>query len=290
MDKMSDTGGPKANIAGLYNRVASVYGRVGPDPFAYAGRGLVERVGITEGARVLDVGVGRGANLFPAAEKVGPRGQVIGIDLAEQMLSETTVEIERRHLLNASVLQMDAEQLTFDAASFDYVLCGFAIFLFPHFEQALSEFFRVLRSSAKVGITLRTRGRLGITVAHDPDALSRWYSKRLTEYHNQYHFPLNAGGAHLDLSELPTYLARAGFVDVQVLHEQTEFIYADAQQWWDAKWTHGTRYSLEHMAPEVLAQFKTEVFARLEEEKRPEGIHEEWHLQYILGTRNTEFD
>ncbi len=290
MNEMNDEEGPKANIASLYNRVASVYGRVGPDPFSYAGKGLVERAGITEGARILDVGVGRGANLFPATEKVGPHGQVIGIDLAENMLSETTAEIKRRHLLNASVIQMDAEQLTFDAASFDYVLCGFAIFLFPHFEQALSEFYRVLRTGTKVGITLPTSGKLGITVAHDHNALSQWYSKRLTEYHDQYHFPLSAGGANLDLSELPTYLARTGFVDVQVLHEQTEFIYADAQQWWNAKWTHGTRYSLEHMTPEVLAQFKTEVFARLEEEKRPDGIHEEWNLQYVLGNRGAAFE
>ena len=284
MDKMNDESSPKANIAALYNRVAPIYGHVGPDPFAYAGRGIVERIGIIEGSRVLDVGVGRGANLFPAAEKVGPHGQIVGIDLAENMLSETKAEIERRHIRNASVLQMDAEQLAFDEASFDYVLCGFAIFLFPHFEQALAKFFRVLRNGGTVGVTVRTGGKLGITVAND-GALSQWYSKRLTEYHDQYYFPLNAGGAHLDQSELPIYLASAGFVDVQVLHEQTEFVYADAQQWWDAKWTHGTRYSLEHMAPEILEQFKAEVFARLEEEKRPDGLHEEWHLNYIIGTR-----
>ncbi len=43
-----------------------------------------------------------------------------------------------RHLGNlphVSMLQMDAEHLTFPDASFDVVLCGFAIFLFPHLEQ-----------------------------------------------------------------------------------------------------------------------------------------------------------
>ncbi len=287
MDMLDNPEGPKANIADLYNRVATIYGSVGPDPFSYAGKGLVERMGISEGSRVLDVGAGRGANLFPATEKVGPHGQVTGIDLAEQMLQETRAEIERRGLLNASVLAMDAEHLTFETASFDYVLCGFAIFLFPHFEQALAEFFRVLRASGTLGVTVRVPGKLGITVAHD-GALSQWYSKRISAYHEQYHFPLSAGGASLDLSELPTYLAATGFVDVQVLHEQTEFIYADAQQWWDAKWTHGTRYSLEHMEPAVLEQFKTEVFTRLEEEKRLDGIHEEWNLRFVLGTRRVE--
>jgi len=275
MDETHDKQEPKTNIARLYNRVASLYGQVGPDIFSYAGGHLVERMDIAEGAKVLDVAVGRGANLFPAAEKVGLRGQVIGIDPAENMVQETKAEIERRSIQNATVLQMDAEHLTFDPASFDDVLCGFAIFLFPHLQQALAEFFRVLR----------TGGKLGITVARNTDALSEWYGKRLTEYHELYHFPLNAGGGQLDYSEIPSYLARAGFVDVQVLHEQAKFDYADAQQWWDAKWTHGTRYSLEHMSPEVLAQFKKEVFDRLEETQRQDGIYEESNLEFIIGTK-----
>jgi O-methyltransferase/aklanonic acid methyltransferase len=96
MDSSNNLEGPKANIASLYNRVASIYGRVGPDPFAYAGKGLVERIGIHEGARVLDVGVGRGANLFPAAEKVGPHGKVIGIDLPPEVLAQFKAEVFAR--------------------------------------------------------------------------------------------------------------------------------------------------------------------------------------------------
>lgn len=266
---------PKTNIASLYNRVASSYGQVGPEAFADAGRRLVEHMGIAEGAKVLDVGVGRGANLFPAAEKACPRGQVIGIDLAENMVRETAEEIQRRNITQASVLVMDAEQLAFPADSFDDVLCGFAIFLFPHVEQALSEFLRVLRPG----------GKLGITVARNADAIEQWYNKRITEYHDQYHFPLNAGGGNLDLAELPSYLAHAGFVDVHVEQEQAEFVYASAEQWWEAKWTHGTRYSLEHMAPEVLAQFKAEVFARLQEILQADGIHEGWNLQFIIAIK-----
>ncbi|MHB8599755.1 MAG: class I SAM-dependent methyltransferase [Ktedonobacteraceae bacterium] len=276
INETGDNDGPKANITGLYNRVASLYGQVGPNAFAYAGQQLVDRIGIAEGTQVLDVGVGRGANLFPAAERVGHHGQVIGIDLAEKMLLETSAEIKRRSLVQATVLQMDAEQLSFPTASFDDVLCGFAVFLFPHLEQALAEFYRVLRRG----------GKLGITVGSEPDALSQWYGKHLTDYAKQYHFPLNAGGNHLDYhSEMPLYLSRAGFNDVQILHDQTEIVYTDAQQWWDVKWTHGTRYSLEHMSPEILAQFKTEVFAKLQEALEPDGIHEPLHLRFFIGTK-----
>jgi SAM-dependent methyltransferase len=239
---------------------------------------LVEHIGIAEGAKVLDIGVGRGANLFPAAEKVGLSGQVIGIDLAENMVSETAAEIQRRNIPQASVLQMDAERLIFDSNTFDDILCGFAIFLFPHQEQALAEFLRVLRPGSKLGITLMSQG----------DSLEQWYSERITEYHDQYHFPLNAGGGNLDLSELPSHLTRIGFVDVQVEHEPTEIVYTDAQQWWDAKWTHGTRYSLEHMAPEVLAQFKAEVFARLQDVQQADGIHQPGNFRFIIGVKGIE--
>lgn len=271
---MSDENSQKANITGLYNRVAADYGQVGPNAFAIAGQGLVECMDITEGSRVLDAGVGRGANLFPAAEKVGPHGRVIGIDVAENMLKETAAEIKRRNITQASVVQMDAEHLTFEADSFDAVLCSFAIFLFPHLEQALSEFYRVLRPG----------GKLGITVGSNPNALDQWYGERITAYHQQYHFPLNAGGNNVNYrADLPSYLARAGFTAVQIQYRQAELVYASAQEWWDAKWTHGTRYSLEHMTPEVLEQFKAEVFARLSEAQQPNGIHDEWNIQYIIA-------
>jgi ubiquinone/menaquinone biosynthesis C-methylase UbiE len=266
----------KERIANLYNRVSSVYGQAGPNYFAYAGRHLVEHTGVTEGAQVLDVAAGRGANLFAAAEVVGSRGLVVGVDLAPGMVRETSAEIERRKLSQATIRQMDAENLAFPDCSFDYVLCGFAIFFFPHLEQALAEFLRVLHPG----------GKLGITVAQDLAPFSRWYGEHLTVYHQRYHIPLGVGvGKGRDYAALPGYLALAGFTDVQVIQEQAEFVYADAQEWWDSRWTHGPRYSLEQMTPQILAQFKAEVLAQLAQEAQPDGIHETMRLQYMIASK-----
>ena len=90
-------------------------------------------------------------------------------------------------------------------------------------------------------------------------------------------------GQGRNYAELPQYLTQAGFSAVQILEEQADFVYASAQEWWDAKWTHGTRYSLERMAPEVLAQFKDEVFARLEQEAQSGDIHENAALSIYAG-------
>ncbi|HEY7348610.1 MAG TPA: methyltransferase domain-containing protein [Ktedonobacterales bacterium] len=267
----------KQQIAGLYDRVAAAYGSVGPNFFAHVGAHLIEHIGITPGARVLDVAAGRGANLFPAARQVGPRGQVIGIDLAPGMVQETTAELARRGISHASMLHMDAEHLTFPDASFDYLLCGFAIFLFPHLEQALAHFFRVVRPG----------GKIGISVASDLHALSHWFGQRLTDYHQRHQFPIRAGGGQgSNYAQLPQHLSLAGFTAIEVRQEQADFTYADPQEWWSARWTHGPRYALEHMPPAVLAQFQAEVLARLAQEAASGGIHETLNIQYILASKD----
>ena len=53
----------------------------GPDYWDYFGVRLVEHAAIIPGMKVLDVGCGTGSSLFPAAEKTGTRGYVIGIDI-----------------------------------------------------------------------------------------------------------------------------------------------------------------------------------------------------------------
>ncbi len=138
-------------LQGVFTRSASSYERI--RYFPIFGEWLVETAQIPKGAKVLDVACGRGAVLFPAAERVGPRGQVTGIDLADGMARETEMEIERRGLNQAEARQMDAENLTFPDSSFDFVLCGFSLQFFPHLQQALSEFRRVLKPSGHIAVT-----------------------------------------------------------------------------------------------------------------------------------------
>jgi SAM-dependent methyltransferase len=48
---------------------------------------------------------------------------------------------------------MDAAQLDFPDASFDAVLCGFALWFFPQPARALQEWFRVLKPGGRIGLT-----------------------------------------------------------------------------------------------------------------------------------------
>lgn len=139
------------DVATLYNPVASRYSSTGPAIFAHFGQRLVDLAALAPGARVLDVGAGHGAILFPAAARVGARGHVIGIDVAEAMVQETTAALTRARLTNAAMRVMDGEALTVPDASFDAVLYGFAIF-FLDIERALAEFYRVPRAGGRVAV------------------------------------------------------------------------------------------------------------------------------------------
>ena len=131
----------KTETAARFNRMATDFDPQGV--FAHFGQRLVEVVGVEPGQRVLDVATGRGAVLFPAIERVGTAGEAVGVDLAEGMVKAANEEAERRGW-GQRVRAMDAEQLDFPDAAFDRVLCGFGVMFFPHLDQALAGFRRVL--------------------------------------------------------------------------------------------------------------------------------------------------
>jgi ubiquinone/menaquinone biosynthesis C-methylase UbiE len=254
-----------------------MYGQRGPRFFEVVGTRLVALAGVFPGAHVLDVAAGRGAVLLAAAERVGPGGYVLGIDLAERMVQQTSEEIERRGLRNAEMRLMDAEQLELPDASFDFVLCSFALFFFPHLGQALSEFMRVLRPSGVLGVALGS-------ARADP----RW------EWHNalvqQYAGPEPLPPAMLERSfhqpgDLTHMLEAAGFVDVREHLEDEVLAYRDEDEWWAALWTHGTRSPLERMTPDVLARFKAEAFAHLRELKQSTGLTQRLQFMYALAKK-----
>ena len=86
----------KAQTRALFNTIVSEYDQAGPGCFAHFGRRLIDAAGVAPGHAVLDIATGRGAVLFPAAERVGSTGHVIGIDLTDGMIDATNTEAARR--------------------------------------------------------------------------------------------------------------------------------------------------------------------------------------------------
>ena len=82
MNDSPETG--KAEVAASFDHLAPEYDFAGC--FVHFGQRLVDVVGVQPGHCVLDVASGRGAVLFPAAERAGAGDRVVGIDLAEGMV------------------------------------------------------------------------------------------------------------------------------------------------------------------------------------------------------------
>lgn len=281
MDQASDdTVTQKRAIADFYSRIAPRYDAVGPVVFARFGEQAVTLAGIQAGDRVLDVATGRGANLFPAAAAVGASGSVVGIDLAEAMVAETAHSVQQRGLTNVSVLVMDAEDLIVADRSFDAVLCSFAYFFFPHLDRALSQFFRVLCPG----------GKLLLTAHGATDERWRWYEDLLVatfERHNLT-WPPTDGKGHRSQEELTALLTQAGFDSVRWEPLEVEAIYADEEEWWAAKWMHGSRRPLEAMPPDILSAFAAEVKSRVARLREPDGLHERWRIVCAVALARLE--
>jgi SAM-dependent methyltransferase len=198
------------------------------------------------GDRVLEVAAGRGAVLFPAAERVGPGGRVLGIDLSAGMVEHTSAEIQERGLRQAEMQLMDAETLALPEHSLEAVLCSFAVFFFGDVEGALRRFARVLVPG----------GRLGFAFSRGTDPRWQWYEELLGEFvslarRGPGQPPIREPGALVEAMQ------RAGCWDVVETVEETELFFADADDWWVSLWTHGSRIPLEQLSAEALGGSNT---------------------------------
>jgi ubiquinone/menaquinone biosynthesis C-methylase UbiE len=278
-EKQSNPGEPGVkheDAAAVFDRAAQTYERIGPQFFSHFGRRLVELIGIQPGSRVLDVASGAGAILLPAAEHVGPKGLVVGIDLADSMVERLGQEIAHRGVLQAQARLMDAQHLEFPDASFDYVLCGFALDMFPDPERALSEFRRVLLSGGRLGLTLSPGWWW------EGDERWGWHAKLLRWLGAQVQF----GPRRFEsVGEVEDALRVRGFTDVTTLKERFDLTWADADEWWRWGWSHGWRRVLEAMQRDKLERYRRACLQELRALARSGGIRGRLEVILAAGTK-----
>lgn len=87
----------------------------------------MDRLSLRPGEVVLDVCCGSGASALPAAEGVGPRGRVLGIDLAPGLIGLAREKAGRLGLENARFREEDFERCAEVDGAFDAVVCVFGI-------------------------------------------------------------------------------------------------------------------------------------------------------------------
>jgi SAM-dependent methyltransferase len=117
---------------------------------------LIDRAKARAGERILDVGCGAGATTMAFAQKVGPTGRVLGIDISAPMLARAR-QVAPADLPVEFVLA-DATVYPFEPARFDLLASRFGVMFFA--EPALS--------FANMRTALKPSGRLAFACWREP--------------------------------------------------------------------------------------------------------------------------
>jgi ubiquinone/menaquinone biosynthesis C-methylase UbiE len=105
---------------------------------------------VREGDVVLDLGPGAGLDLLIAVRKVGPSGQVIGVDMTEEMIVKAKENIKVAGVKNVEVRKGLIENLPVESSSVDCVISNCVINLSPEKNKVFSEIARVLKPGGRM--------------------------------------------------------------------------------------------------------------------------------------------
>jgi len=113
----------------------------------------LERIELRPGQRVLEMGPGPGRLLIPAARRVLPGGEAIGIDLQQGMLDRLTRRARQEGLTNLTTIHGDATQPHVLAESCDVVMLCEVLGEIPDRAGALAQCFRALKHGGVLYVT-----------------------------------------------------------------------------------------------------------------------------------------
>jgi len=102
--------------------------------------------GAVEGGQtVLDLGSGAGIDLIIAAKKVGSGGQVIGVDMTDEMIAKARQNVAAAGFENVDVRKGIIEDLPVESGTVDWVISNCVINLSPEKPKVFAEIARVLK-------------------------------------------------------------------------------------------------------------------------------------------------
>ena len=153
----------------------------------------LDRLGLQPGQRVLEIGPGPGRLLIPAARRVLPGGEVVGLDIQPGMLERLKTRAAHAGVSNLTTVLGDAAQPHFPPETFDLIYLCTVLGEIPDCEAALQQCYLALKPGGWLSVT---------EIFPDPHYQSRATVQRLAE----------AAGFRLQAMNGPWYFFTAIFV------------------------------------------------------------------------------
>lgn len=151
------------------------------------------------GEVVVDLGSGGGLDVFLAAQKVGPEGRAIGIDMTAAMLDRARANAQTGGYTNVEFHHATIDNLPLPDASVDCVISNCVINLAPDKPAVFREVFRVLKPGGRLAVSdIALKGELPQQIASSLAAYVGCIAGaiRIEDYRNGL---LSAGFAHVEI-------------------------------------------------------------------------------------------
>ena len=163
------------------------------------------------GEAILDLGSGAGVDVFLAANKVGPTGRVIGVDMTGEMVEKANGIARHHGYHNVEFRLGEIEKLPVEDGSVDAIISNCVINLSPDKAEVFAEAYRVLKPGGRLIVSdIVSDGVLPDEIRNDSNA-----------------WACCIGGA-LEQQQYLGEIRQAGFGEVQVLSSKEFSLEAEA--------------------------------------------------------------